>query len=103
MGYFGKYLSKTGAENLKHYQYKGSDDSLLLKYVLRPFQEGCMKFVPMWVAPNVITVVGLAQIFIVHLIQARYSPDMTRMHTFFRPWTAPFCMHTVLGCRGFVH
>lgn len=77
MGFFGKYLSDNGAKNLSHYRYKGSDDSLLLKHVLSHIHCRILPLIPEWVAPNLITVTGFLQVFAVHLVQARYSPDMT--------------------------
>lgn len=77
MGFFGKYLSRQGAKNLLHYQYKGADESLLLKYCLSHIHNAILPRIPEWVAPNLITVTGFVQLFAVHLLQARYSPDMT--------------------------
>lgn len=42
------------------YQYHGSDKSLLYKYVLSPLAEKCLVFLPMWMAPNLVTTIGLS-------------------------------------------
>lgn len=50
-----KYLNYDFVDNdhlhyLKIYKYKGTDQSLLYNYLLSPFAEFCLKFVPMNVA-----------------------------------------------------
>lgn len=42
------------------YQYHGSDRSLLYKYVLSPLAETCLVFLPSWMAPNLVTTIGLS-------------------------------------------
>eukprot|EP00124_Ichthyophonus_hoferi_P001693 Ihof_evm12s95 gene=Ihof_evmTU12s95 len=76
MGFFGKYVSSQGAVNLLHYKYHGSDDSLLYKHVTSHFINKLVTYIPTWVAPNLITVVGLVFTVVVNLIQVHYSPFM---------------------------
>jgi phosphatidylglycerophosphate synthase len=45
-------------DNAKHYKYNGADDSILAKLFLRTFWNWAIEFVPMWVAPNLITFIG---------------------------------------------
>lgn len=45
--------------SLFRYQYHGSDRSLLYKYVLSPLAETCLVFLPSWMAPNLVTTIGL--------------------------------------------
>ncbi|KAL3799807.1 hypothetical protein HJC23_010457 [Cyclotella cryptica] len=54
------YLSSHAATVLPRYQYHGEDLSLLYKHVLSPLAGGLVERIPMWVAPNVITLGGLA-------------------------------------------
>ncbi|KAL7522978.1 hypothetical protein ACHAWX_007756 [Stephanocyclus meneghinianus] len=54
------YLSSHAATVLPRYRYHGEDLSLLYKYVLSPLAGGVVDRIPMWVAPNVITLGGLA-------------------------------------------
>lgn len=53
-------INAKAAQNLRNYKYVGSDNSLLYKYLLSPFAQYCVDtFVPSWMAPNVITLMGL--------------------------------------------
>lgn len=44
------FIAKENLHYLKSYRYKGSDESLLYNYVLSPFANWCLKFVPLNVA-----------------------------------------------------
>jgi ethanolaminephosphotransferase len=58
--YWGKYISKQGAANLKHYQYSGSDASYFYNYISNPhIYPWCLEHIPLWMAPNLITLLGL--------------------------------------------
>ncbi|KAK9728174.1 hypothetical protein K7432_001283 [Basidiobolus ranarum] len=52
------YIKKEYLNNLSKYQYSGIDKSLLSKYVLQPYWTGLVKLFPMWMAPNLITLLG---------------------------------------------
>ncbi|RHY45391.1 hypothetical protein DYB34_012065 [Aphanomyces astaci] len=73
--YFGKYVSPEGSKNLKLYTYKGIDHSLIYKHVLTPMNNYLMQFVPLWLAPNTITLLGLIAVIVSHIIVASYSPN----------------------------
>lgn len=45
-------------ENLKEYKYSGSDLSIVGNLIMQPYWNAVVKLVPMWVAPNVITMTG---------------------------------------------
>lgn len=45
--------------NLKNYKYAAVDYSVLSKYVLKPYWTWLLQFMPMWLAPNMITLIGL--------------------------------------------
>lgn len=75
-GYF-YYLNSEARRNLKNYQYRGSDNSLLYKYVLSPLAQFCVeKFIPITMAPNVITLLGLIWMVTSYLVCWWYSPDL---------------------------
>jgi hypothetical protein len=45
------YVSEKGEENVKRYQYRGGDGSILYKYFFGPLAELCLKyFVPPTIA-----------------------------------------------------
>lgn len=53
-------LGPEDAHHVRTYKYNGGDSSLLYAHVLSPLAQFCVDtFVPLWMAPNVITVSGL--------------------------------------------
>ena len=46
-------------EAILNHKYSGKDDSLYYKYFASDFSEFLLKFIPIWLAPNVITLIGL--------------------------------------------
>ncbi|KAL4070332.1 CDP-alcohol phosphatidyltransferase-domain-containing protein [Scleroderma citrinum] len=54
------YLSPSALRNLKKYAYKGVDESLISRYVLAPYWNWFITLWPLTVAPNTITLLGLA-------------------------------------------
>ena len=53
-----KYLSEDALANLKKYKYHAGSYSAL-DMALQPWWEGCVKFLPLWMAPNLVTLIGL--------------------------------------------
>jgi len=54
------HLNNDDKITLKNYSYSGYDASLTYKYVLSPFAQFCVDhFIPIWMAPNVVTLFGL--------------------------------------------
>lgn len=53
------YLTQQGVANLATYAYSGVDKSLIVFYVMKHFWNWLVEFVPTWVAPNVLTLMGL--------------------------------------------
>ncbi|KAI7890012.1 uncharacterized protein EV154DRAFT_264066 [Mucor mucedo] len=69
-------LSDQQLDNLKLYKYSSIDRSLLSKYVLRHYWDLSVKFFPLNMAPNLITLTGLLfMIFNVGLVFI-YTPTM---------------------------
>ncbi|KAH7911614.1 CDP-alcohol phosphatidyltransferase-domain-containing protein [Hygrophoropsis aurantiaca] len=54
------YLSPSALKNLRKYAYKGVDKSLVSRYVLTPYWNWFIKLWPLTIAPNTITLLGLA-------------------------------------------
>ena len=71
-------LSAADRATLHHYQYTGGDSSPVYKYVLSPIAQFCVDtFVPLWMAPNLVTLLGLLA-SIVSLIATLYlDPTLT--------------------------
>mmetsp|Transcript_41907 Transcript_41907/g.94681 ORF Transcript_41907/g.94681 Transcript_41907/m.94681 type:complete len:436 (-) Transcript_41907:139-1446(-) len=55
-----KQFTEAQRTALRAHKYSGADLSLTYKYILSPFAAACVERLPLWVAPNLITAVGLA-------------------------------------------
>ena len=58
MSLTGKYIEEEYVENLINYKYSGGDNSILYRFVINPFCNWFVNYLPKWLAPNVITVSG---------------------------------------------
>jgi len=74
---FSPYFSKEAANNIPNYNYQGKDYSKLVKY-LQPFWNKLSTFIPHFVSPNVITIIGgliaLAGYVLTFAFGETYSP-----------------------------
>eukprot|EP01112_Ceratiomyxa_fruticulosa_P016529 TRINITY_DN5007_c0_g3_i1.p1 TRINITY_DN5007_c0_g3~~TRINITY_DN5007_c0_g3_i1.p1 ORF type:complete len:421 (+),score=75.52 TRINITY_DN5007_c0_g3_i1:695-1957(+) len=73
-------LFKTSIPGLKkilNHKYQSRDDSILYKYVLGPFWNYILQFVPMSIAPNLITLTGTITLLINFLAVALYAPTFS--------------------------
>ena len=53
-----QYIEARYIENLINYKYSGGDLSILYRFVINPFCNWFVNYLPEWLAPNVITVSG---------------------------------------------
>ena len=74
---FGSYISPRGLEYLKHYKYVSGLSGYLDRVIMTPFWNWVVELMPMWIAPNTITVISLANAFITHGMIQYYSPHFT--------------------------
>ena len=58
MSFFFKYIEDEYIDNLIGYKYSGGDKSILYRFVINPFCNWLVNYLPKWLAPNVITVSG---------------------------------------------
>ncbi|KAL8052768.1 hypothetical protein ABFX02_05G026600 [Erythranthe guttata] len=72
MGYIGAH----GVAALHRYKYSGVDHSYLAKYVLQPFWSRCVHFFPLWMPPNMITLMGFMFLVTSALLGYIYSPQL---------------------------
>ncbi|KZT42602.1 Choline/ethanolaminephosphotransferase [Sistotremastrum suecicum HHB10207 ss-3] len=70
-----RYLPQEALNGLSKYSYKSVDKSLLSNYVLNPYWNQLVKLWPLWVAPNTITLSGLALVFLNFLTLLAYDPS----------------------------
>lgn len=68
------YIPQHSLENLKKYQYKGVDKSLVSRYILNPFWTWFVTLWPHSVAPNTITLIGLSIVFFNFFTLLYYDP-----------------------------
>lgn len=70
----GFFLPYTHLHYLKEYKYQSEDRSLTTKYVLKPFWLKFAQIFPIWMAPNVVTLMGLLFVVINLLTVFYYDP-----------------------------
>ena len=76
------YLSPNAVKRLPQYHYRGADLSPFYKHVLSPFASWCVDtFTPSWVAPNTITLLGLAWMAFSYCVLWYYCPGMYEANT----------------------
>ncbi|GBF87918.1 CDP-Ethanolamine:DAG ethanolamine phosphotransferase [Raphidocelis subcapitata] len=68
------YLSRRALEGLRAYEYKPAGYTYLDK-IHAPFYNWCVERLPMWLAPNLITLTGTIGLVIAYCVSAWYSPD----------------------------
>ena len=69
-------LTEQEKQGLLSYKYNGTDHSLLYKYILSPFAQYCVDCLPIWVAPNLITFIGLLFPIIATICTIIYNPTL---------------------------
>lgn len=72
MGYIGSH----GVAELHRYKYSGVDHSYVAKYVLQPFWSRFVTFFPLWMPPNMITLMGFMFLVTSALLGYIYSPHL---------------------------
>ena len=53
-----KYIDDEYKENLKHYKFTGKDNSIYYNYVISPICNVITNYIPKWIVPNTVTVIG---------------------------------------------
>jgi len=82
MGHFSlsrrkmKYISSSGLKALSNYKYHGVDNSLLANYVMQPFWRKAVNLLPIWIAPNLVTLLGFFAIVASYLVMWFYCPQI---------------------------
>jgi len=73
-----QYISPQGLKNavVHKYDYKTVDLSLTTR-IMTPFWKGFTDMLPMWLAPNVITIIGFIQIVFFWFLTMWYAPTLT--------------------------
>ncbi|KAI8089769.1 CDP-alcohol phosphatidyltransferase-domain-containing protein [Halteromyces radiatus] len=71
-----EFLTQEQLENLKLYKYAAIDRSFTTKYILRHYWNAAIELFPMWMAPNLITLIGLLFMIINVIFAIIFIPDM---------------------------
>ncbi|KJE88503.1 hypothetical protein CAOG_08392 [Capsaspora owczarzaki ATCC 30864] len=103
-------ITPAGLEGLAKYKYSSVDSSPLSNQVMHPFWNFCVKyFIPIWLAPNVLTFAGFLCLLGNYLVSWYYDPDLTMatlnlnsvpQYVWFLMSFAHFMSHTLDGCDG---
>ncbi|KAL8106008.1 choline/ethanolaminephosphotransferase 1-like isoform X3 [Apium graveolens] len=72
MGYIGAH----GVAALHKHKYSGVDHSYVAKYILQPFWTKCVTFFPLWMPPNMITLIGSMFLVTSAFLGFIYSPHL---------------------------
>ncbi|KAI9472330.1 MAG: hypothetical protein EXX96DRAFT_583661 [Benjaminiella poitrasii] len=72
-----EYITEKQLENLRLYKYASVDKSYLSKYVLKHYWDFVITLFPAWIAPNLITLIGLFFMIFNVIIICIWSPDLS--------------------------
>ncbi|XP_073821010.1 ethanolaminephosphotransferase 1 isoform X2 [Musca autumnalis] len=70
-----KYLTEAHLKGFEKYKYNSIDKGFLSVYVMHPFWNKCVEFLPMWLAPNILTFVGFLMTVVNFLLLSYYDWD----------------------------
>lgn len=71
-----KYFTPEALDNLKYYKYAAEDRSILVWLFFKRFWDLIVTFVPVWVAPNLITATGFSLILLNFLTLCYYDWEL---------------------------
>lgn len=71
-----EYITEEGKRNVLVYKYKPCDESLISP-LLQPYWEWCVTLLPMWMAPNLVTLLGFVAIVWHYFATIYFCPGMT--------------------------
>lgn len=69
-------LSLTALQNLRLYKYSSVDKSPVSYYILRHYWNGFVQLLPLWLAPNLVTLLGFCCILVNVALLVVYVPDL---------------------------
>lgn len=76
-----KYLSEAHLKGFERYKYNSIDTCVLSVYIMHPFWNECVKLVPSWVAPNLLTFGGFLLTVVNFILIGYYDWDFTAANT----------------------
>ncbi|CAI5760276.1 unnamed protein product [Candida verbasci] len=99
----GLFIPSNKLPNLKLYKYSSEDHSIISKYVLKKWWNWFVQVFPLWMAPNVVTLLGLFFIISNLLVVFYYNPYLDRTQPswcYFFYAFGLFMYQTFDGCDG---
>lgn len=72
-----EYVSDKALDNLKFHKYSAVDKSLIANHVMKHYWNFATSLFPLWMAPNLITLIGFAAMGINACIALAYMKDFT--------------------------
>ncbi|KAI8878182.1 Choline/ethanolaminephosphotransferase [Backusella circina FSU 941] len=73
---YKEYLREEKIENLRAYKYAATDKSFISRYILKHYWDFAIKLFPRWIAPNLITLIGLFFMIANVIIIGIWLPDL---------------------------
>ncbi|KYR01288.1 CDP-alcohol phosphatidyltransferase [Tieghemostelium lacteum] len=73
---FPNYVSEEAKHNILKYKYIGCDNSFIANYILQPFWRKAVNWLPLNMAPNLVTLVGFFFIILGYVLNLYYLPNM---------------------------
>ncbi|KHN75245.1 Ethanolaminephosphotransferase 1, partial [Toxocara canis] len=112
MGLFdAQYLDEKQVKGFDNYKYSSVDTSPLSNYISHPFWNWVVKFYPLWIAPNVLTLAGFLLVMFGFFFVSFLDYDLDANSNFSSPRAIPnwvwlfisiltFTAHTLDGTDG---
>lgn len=69
-------VSEDALVHLKSYKYSSVDKSLISKYILKHYWNGFVELLPLWLAPNMVTLLGFGCILANVILLEIFVPDL---------------------------
>lgn len=74
--FYRPHLTDKQLAKLLHYKYRGEDRSITHRLLLAPVYARLVTFLPLWLAPNTVTLVGFLLPVCAHALLLYYSPTL---------------------------
>lgn len=97
------FIPKHAIKHLDEYRYQSEDRSLITKYILKPFWQRFVNVFPLWMAPNMVTLLGLMFIVVSDVLVFFFDPyyeTVSPQWLYFWHSFAVFMYQTFDACDG---
>jgi len=75
--WFGEYITPQGAIGITQYKYACTNTSIYYKYISGPLSQFFVDRLPPWLAPNVLTLMGFANVLFAYALVWYWCPTFT--------------------------